>query len=74
MGTNHLGHFSLTLRLLPILRTSASTSPIGARIVTVSSIMHIFAQLRASDVHLRRQKYSATVAYANSKCAQVGFL
>jgi NAD(P)-dependent dehydrogenase (short-subunit alcohol dehydrogenase family) len=72
MGVNHLAHFVLTLRLLPLLRSSAASSHIGARIVNVSSIMHIFARLR-TDEFLLRKRYSATTAYANSKCAQVLF-
>jgi NAD(P)-dependent dehydrogenase (short-subunit alcohol dehydrogenase family) len=35
LGTNHLGHFALTGRLLPLLLAAE-----GARVVTVSSLMH----------------------------------
>lgn len=70
MGTNHLSHFALTLHLLPTLRKSAAAAPGGARIVNVSSKMHIFARLSAADPHLRA-RYTAVTAYANSKCAQV---
>jgi NAD(P)-dependent dehydrogenase (short-subunit alcohol dehydrogenase family) len=35
LGTNHLGHFALTGRLLPLLLASD-----GASVVTVSSVMH----------------------------------
>lgn len=35
LGTNHLGHFALTGRLLPLLLAAD-----GARVVTVSSLMH----------------------------------
>jgi NAD(P)-dependent dehydrogenase (short-subunit alcohol dehydrogenase family) len=73
MGTNHLSHFSLTLRLLPLLRASAATSPIGARIVNVSSLLHIFARLSPTDMQLQKNSYNAIRAYGNSKCAQVMF-
>jgi retinol dehydrogenase 12 len=72
MGTNHLGHFALTMHLLPLLRKSAKDFSTGARIVNVSSMLHILARMMASDLHSRKN-YSATAAYANSKCAQVMF-
>lgn len=70
MATNHISHFSLTLRLLPLLRKSAAASPGGARIVNVSSHLHFLSQLRANDMHLTKS-FSSQTAYANSKCAQV---
>jgi NAD(P)-dependent dehydrogenase (short-subunit alcohol dehydrogenase family) len=72
MGVNHLGHFALTMHLLPLLRKSAKDFPTGARIVNVSSMIHILSRLIASDLHSRKS-YSATTAYANSKCAQIMF-
>jgi retinol dehydrogenase 12 len=42
-GTNHLGHFSLTQRLLPLLRQSG-TAGAPARIVNVSSKAHYDAK------------------------------
>ncbi len=42
-ASNHLGHFLLTKKLLPLLRTASSRSPSGAtRIVNVSSSAHEF--------------------------------
>lgn len=70
MATNHISHFSLTLRLLPLLRKTAATSPEGARIVNVSSHLHFLSQLRANDMHFMKS-FSSQTAYANSKCAQV---
>lgn len=41
MGSNHLGHFLLTLSLMPALRRGAAGRPgFGARVVNVSSSMH----------------------------------
>src|SRR4029077_3909653 len=34
-GTNHLGHFALTARLMPLLRRAS-----GARVVSLSSLAH----------------------------------
>ena len=71
MGVNHLSHFALTLHLLPLLKKSAASSPVGARIVNVASLLHILAHIRATDPYLRNGKYSANAAYGNSKAGQV---
>ena len=71
--TNHLGHFLLTLLLLPALaRTGTPSSP--ARIVHVSSKLHEFAagEDLAADP-LTRRSYTPLAAYARSKLAQVVF-
>ena len=72
MMVNHLSHFSLTMRLLPLLRQSAAGPPGGARIVNVTSDLHELAQIKPRDMHLV-DSYSSQLAYANSKCAQVMF-
>ena len=72
MGINHLAHFALTLELLPLLHSSAKACPLGARIINISSLLHILAHLHVDDLHLRQQ-YSAATAYCNSKCAQILF-
>lgn len=72
MMVNHLSHFSLTMRLLPLLRKSAAGSSVGARIINVTSALHELAQIKPRDMHLTNS-YSSQLAYANSKCAQVMF-
>lgn len=72
MGINHLAHFALTLELLPLLRKSAPHSPIGARIVSVVSLLHILAALPANNV-LQPRGVKGLQAYADSKCAQILF-
>lgn len=39
LAVNHLGHFKLTVRLLPALRRAK-----GARVITLSSLGHRFTQ------------------------------
>lgn len=67
-ATNHLGHFQLTLGLLPALRAGE-----GARVVNVSSGAQRFGELRWEDPHFRAGDYDANVAYAQSKLANVLF-
>lgn len=67
-GTNHLGHFALTARLLPaILRARA------ARVVTVTSTAHhIGRPVDPDDPHLR-SGYGEWKAYGQSKLANYHF-
>ncbi|WP_024805614.1 SDR family NAD(P)-dependent oxidoreductase [Nocardia sp. BMG51109] len=67
-ATNHLGHFQLTLGLLPALRAAH-----GARVVTVSSGAQRFGEIRWDDPHFATGGYEPTVAYAQSKLANVLF-
>lgn len=66
-GTNHLGHYALTARLLPALQLS--TAP---RVVTVASIAH-----HGGDEHVvdgnPAQSYKPGRDYAQSKLANVLF-
>jgi NAD(P)-dependent dehydrogenase (short-subunit alcohol dehydrogenase family) len=65
-GTNHLGHFALTGRLLPLLRNKS-------RVTTVSSLMHrMGADIHFEDLQWTR-KYSPNGAYAQSKLANLLF-
>jgi NAD(P)-dependent dehydrogenase (short-subunit alcohol dehydrogenase family) len=66
-ATNHLGHFQLTLGLLPVLRAAR-----GARVVNVSSGAQRFSDIRWDDLHFA-SGYDANVAYAQSKTANVLF-
>jgi NAD(P)-dependent dehydrogenase (short-subunit alcohol dehydrogenase family) len=66
MGVNHLGHFALIGRLLPLLLTA--TSP---RVVLVSSTTHRLARLHVDDLNLERHRYHRWMAYGNSKLANL---
>jgi NAD(P)-dependent dehydrogenase (short-subunit alcohol dehydrogenase family) len=67
-GTNHLGHFVLTARLMPaLLRASA------ARVVTVTSTARHFGRpVDPADPHLR-DGYGPWKAYGQSKLANLHF-
>lgn len=69
MGTNHLGHFVLTGRLLPLLKRTAAS-----RVVVLASLAHKFAKLDLSDLNWESRKYNTTQAYADSKLANLHFV
>jgi hypothetical protein len=87
MQTNHLSHFVLALGLLPALQrgtqqppkqsSSSSNAPAGpeaafrSRIVSVASDMHHFGYNFGPEDPLQKKSYSTTLAYGNSKLAQV---
>ena len=66
LGTNHLGHFTLTGRLLDAIR------PEG-RIVTVSSQAHRMGRMDFDDL-MGERKYGAWRAYGQSKLANLLFV
>lgn len=67
LAVNHIAHFLLTLRLLPLLKESPAP-----RVVTVSSIAHVRGSIPFEDMN-SAQHYDAYHAYANSKLANVLF-
>lgn len=64
IGTNHLGHFALTNLLLP---------KITERVVTVSSLMHLFGKISIKDLNWKSRPYFAWPAYGQSKLANLLF-
>ncbi|XP_025263373.1 retinol dehydrogenase 11 [Camponotus floridanus] len=68
LQSNYLGHFLLTLLLLPKIQSSTP----GCRIVNVSSLAHIFGNIHFNDINLEKS-YSPLKAYAQSKMANILF-
>ncbi|MDT5312182.1 MAG: hypothetical protein QOE74_1202 [Mycobacterium sp.] len=66
-GTNHLGHFALTGRLLDRLLATP-----GSRVVTVSSMGHRAGRIRFDDLQSER-RYHRLSAYGQSKLANLLF-
>ena len=66
-GTNHLGHFALTGRLLARLNRAPA-----ARVVTLSSNEHRRGHIHFDDLQLER-RYGARKAYRQSKLANAAF-
>jgi NAD(P)-dependent dehydrogenase (short-subunit alcohol dehydrogenase family) len=68
LSTNHLGHFQLTVRLLPALRRAK-----GARVITVSSWAHRFSPFHFEDPNFERRTYERWAGYGQSKTANILF-
>ena len=66
-GTNHLGHFALTGRLLPAMAARP-----GSRVVTVSSLNHRLGSIRLDDLQ-SEHGYGPWRAYNQSKLANALF-
>lgn len=67
-GTNHLGHFLFTNRLVPLLEKG--TAP---RIVNVSSRGHHICPVDFDDPHFARRPYDKWQSYGQSKTANILF-
>jgi NAD(P)-dependent dehydrogenase (short-subunit alcohol dehydrogenase family) len=65
-GTNHLGHFVLVNRLVPLLKP-------GARVVNLSSAGHRFSDVDLDDPNFERTPYTEFGAYGRSKTANILF-
>ncbi len=66
-GTNHLGHFALTGRLIPTLLRAPFP-----RVVTISSIAHRNGRIDFGDLQTERP-YNGRKAYGQSKLANLMF-
>lgn len=68
-ATNHLGHFQMTARLWPLLKTAGA----GTRIVSLSSIGHARTGVNLDDPHFERRSYDKWTAYGQAKSANALF-
>jgi NAD(P)-dependent dehydrogenase (short-subunit alcohol dehydrogenase family) len=66
-GTNYLGHFALTAKLLPLLRRAAQP-----RVVNLSSLAHRSGKIHFEDLQFTRS-YKPWAAYGQSKLAMSMF-
>ncbi|MGW2563845.1 SDR family NAD(P)-dependent oxidoreductase [Streptomyces sp. NPDC001514] len=63
-ATNYLGHFNLALGLHDALAAAG-----GARIVSLTSIGHLFSPVVFEDINFERRPYEEWAAYGQSKTA-----
>jgi NAD(P)-dependent dehydrogenase (short-subunit alcohol dehydrogenase family) len=67
-GTNHVGHFALTIGLLPTLKAAGT-----ARVVVLSSLGHRRSDVHFEDLNFRERPYDPWKAYGQSKTANALF-
>ena len=67
-GTNHLGHFAITARLMPLLRQAEKP-----RVVTLSSGGHRISDVDLDDPNFEHTPYDPWVSYGRSKSANIHF-
>lgn len=65
-GTNHLGHFVFVNRLAPLLAP-------GSRAISLASLGHRIADVDLDDPNFERRPYSPSLAYGQSKTANILF-
>ncbi len=68
LGTNHLGHFALTGRLMPLLKATG-----GSRVVTLSSVAARGGSIDFDDLQASHKAYDSMAAYSQSKLACLMF-
>lgn len=68
MGTNHFGHFAITLQLLNLIKGTPNS-----RIVNIASNAHKYGNINFDDLNWDKRKYSAIRAYGDSKIANLYF-
>jgi NAD(P)-dependent dehydrogenase (short-subunit alcohol dehydrogenase family) len=63
-GVNHLGHFRLSVELMPLLRKAN-----GARVVCLSSTGHFLSPVVFDDINYEQREYDPWGSYGQSKTA-----
>ena len=67
-GTNHIGHFLLTVLLAPALIAAQ-----GARVINLSSGGHKYGPVDFADLHYQQKAYDKWLAYGQAKTANALF-
>jgi NAD(P)-dependent dehydrogenase (short-subunit alcohol dehydrogenase family) len=67
-GINHLGHFALTGRLLPLILATPDS-----RVTTVSSLGQYIGRIDFADLQFSQRGYQPWAAYGQSKLANLVF-
>ena len=70
-GTNHVGHFALTVGLIPVLIDGYKQSGKKSRVVNVSSLGHSFSDIVYDDINYKNREFNWLAAYGQSKTANV---
>jgi len=72
-GINHMGHFALTLGLLPALKAGAKAKARKSRVVNLSSIAHGMANVDFNDINFKNKPYNKWESYGQAKGCNILF-
>jgi NAD(P)-dependent dehydrogenase (short-subunit alcohol dehydrogenase family) len=73
-GTNHMGHFALTIGLLPALKRGVKESGRNVRVVVVASLAHKYGTVDFNDINFKNgREYTPFISYGQSKTANILF-
>ncbi len=67
-GVNHMGHFALTKKLMPLLKKHS-----GTRVISLTSTGHKLSDIRWDDIQFESEDYDKWQAYGQSKTANALF-
>lgn len=73
LGTNHVGHFLLTTRLLPLLKQTVTKYNADVRILSISSMASMAAPALDTIISEDLWKKGGWTSYASSKAANILF-
>lgn len=73
IGTNHFGHYLLSVLLAPALEAGAKQAGKPSRVVSLSSIGHRRATVNFEDPHFRDRPYDKWESYGQAKTANALF-
>jgi NAD(P)-dependent dehydrogenase (short-subunit alcohol dehydrogenase family) len=73
IGTNHFGHYLMTVPLTAALEAGAKASGKTSRLVSLSSIGHRRSGIRWDDPHFRNGPYDKWESYGQAKTANALF-
>ena len=67
-GVNHLGHFALTVGLMPALKEGARQLKKKSRVINVTSTLHALSKVDFQDINFKNGRdYNDFVSYGQSK-------
>ena len=68
-GTNYIGHFALTIGLIPALIEGYKRSGKKSRVVNVSSLSHVLSDIIYDDINFKNREWGVFNSYGQSKTA-----
>lgn len=68
-----MGHFALTIGLLPALKEAYKQTGKKSRVVNVSSLAHMYSDVVFDDINFKTRQYDEFKSYGQSKTANILF-